>query len=388
MIVAGWNGAAAGPLIPYIQPYFKVSFTVTSLIYVGEAIGFVLGGISNTWLTDRYGLGKVIAFGALMQTLSYALIAPAIHMGVMVFGSVIAGYGLSLQDAAANAYIAGCPNMAFKMGLAHSFFGWGAFLSPLVGTAFVSHGVQWSLFYLTALGLSGLNVVAVILAFKLKAAPVEDPQELEMASTPTAQQTFEAKSSWGKVKIILKNRTALTMALFLQLYVGAEISMGGWIVSFLVEERDSAPSVGYVASGFWGALAVGRLILFPIQRYVGEKRAIYLYVLLGAAFQITIWRIPSLIQNAIATALVGLVLAPFYPIGMSLSSKLLPRELHSSAIGLIGAYAVTGAAIWPFVIGSLAETYGVWALHPMMLALFGSMGVIWFFVPDVKRRVD
>ncbi|KAH8920878.1 MFS general substrate transporter [Atractiella rhizophila] len=173
MIVAGWNGAAAGPLIPYIQPYFKVSFTVTSLIYVGEAIGFVLGGISNTWLTDRYGLGKVIAFGALMQTLSYALIAPAIHMGVMVFGSVIAGYGLSLQDAAANAYIAGCPNMAFKMGLAHSFFGWGAFLSPLVGTAFVSHGVQWSLFYLTALGLSGLNVVAVILAFKLKAAPVE-----------------------------------------------------------------------------------------------------------------------------------------------------------------------------------------------------------------------
>lgn len=42
----------------------------------------------------------------------------------------------------------------------------------------------------------------------------------------------------------MKNRNALIISFFTFVYVGVEVSQGGWIVSFLVNERDGGPSVG------------------------------------------------------------------------------------------------------------------------------------------------
>jgi fucose permease len=40
---------------------------------------------------------------------------------------------------------------------------------------------------------------------------------------------------------------------------GAEVAISGWVISFLVQMRAGDPSkVGYVTSGFWAGITIGR----------------------------------------------------------------------------------------------------------------------------------
>ena len=58
------------------------------------------------------------------------------------------------------------------------------------------------------------------------------------------------------------------MAFFLFTYVGLEFSIGSWIVTFVINERHGGPSAGYISSGFFGGLTVGRLALLPLNKKV------------------------------------------------------------------------------------------------------------------------
>ena len=131
----------------------------------------------------------------------------------------------------------------------------------------------------------------------------------------------------------------------------------GWVVQFLISIRHGKPSqVGYVASGFWGGLTVGRVILAEFTNKMGERRMIFIYIILGLAMQLLFWFVPNVIANAVAISLlgeltfylfsfphfktqsynlftIGFFIAPMFPVGISVLTKLLPAELHVASIG-------------------------------------------------------
>lgn len=59
------------------------SYTVVSMIFVGQMVGFVAAGLLCSKLIDRYGLGKVIAMGAIIQAAGYVFLIPAWSFPVM-----------------------------------------------------------------------------------------------------------------------------------------------------------------------------------------------------------------------------------------------------------------------------------------------------------------
>jgi hypothetical protein len=70
----------------------------------------------------------------------------------------------------------------------------------------------------------------------------------------------------------LKSKTLILGALFIFAYQGAEVSISGWVISFLIATRHgSPPAVGYVTSGFWGGITLGRFLLSHPAHKVGEK---------------------------------------------------------------------------------------------------------------------
>ena len=70
-------------------------------------------------------------------------------------------------------------------------------------------------------------------------------------------------------------RVTWVCALFLLCYVGTEVSLGGWIVVFMIQIRGGEEfSSGMTATGFWLGLAIGRVILGFVTPRIGEKLAI------------------------------------------------------------------------------------------------------------------
>ena len=111
--------------------------------------------------------------------------------------------------------------------------------------------------------------------------------------------------------------------------------------------------------------------LLPVQYIltrviqVGERRAVLLYIVSAIGLEMTVWFVPSLVENAVAVSLVGLFLGPIYPIAMNISGRLFPRAIATGAIGWIAGFAQTGSAVLPFITGAMASKFGVSSLQPL-----------------------
>jgi fucose permease len=168
LCLAGWNDGSTGPLLPRIQKVYNVNLAVVSLIFVFACTGFLIGAFSNVVLNDRYGFGKVIVFGSVLQVIGYAIEAAALPFPAFLLGYTINGIGLALQDAQANGFVVSIKdNSEAKMGILHAAYGAGALSSPLVATQFAQLP-HWSFHYLVSLGIALINTVLLIAVFRLK----------------------------------------------------------------------------------------------------------------------------------------------------------------------------------------------------------------------------
>lgn len=381
LFLAGWNDATTGPLLPTIQSFYHVNFTVVSMLFISNFVGFMSAAVANVFLNDQFGFGKVILLGGLLQVVAYCLLAPALPFPVMCIAYAINGFGIALQDAQANGFVAALPNNASaKMGLLHAAYGAGAFIAPLVATQFAQMP-RWSFHYLTSLGLAITNAIMLLVVFKLRSQDeILEIPEVAGHSGPSEQ---------NKYKQIFGSRAVQLMAFFAWVYVGTEVTIGGWIVTFVIEERGGGPSAGYISSGFFGGLMLGRVVLLWVNEKVGERRVIYIYSLLAIGLELVVWLVPNIIGNGVAVSLIGLLLGPFYPIAMNVTGEIVPKWILTGSIGWIASFGQAGSAVFPFMTGALAQKHGVKVLQPVLVGMLAALLVLWSLIPrGSKSRGD
>jgi len=61
--------------------------------------------------------------------------------------------------------------------------------------------------------------------------------------------TSQGDSGFGEV---MRHKLLHIMVAFVFVYVGTEVTVGGWIVTFIIDERGGGAEAGYVSSGFFG----------------------------------------------------------------------------------------------------------------------------------------
>lgn len=92
------------------------------------------------------------------------------------------------------------------------------------------------------------------------------------------QESGASPDTGGLRKILFtmpSARVTWICAIFLLGYVGIEVAVGGWIVSFMKEVRHAAPfDASMTSTGFWLGIATGRIVLGFVTPMIGEKVAI------------------------------------------------------------------------------------------------------------------
>lgn len=81
--------------------------------------------------------------------------------------------------------------------------------------------------------------------------------------------------------------------------------------------------------------------------------------------EVTVWAVPSLIENAVAVSFIGLLMGPMYPILVNHAQNVLPRWLLTGSIGWIAGIGQAGSAILPLITGVLASKFGIGSLQPL-----------------------
>ncbi|OXG26170.1 hypothetical protein C367_02932 [Cryptococcus neoformans Ze90-1] len=395
MFLAGWNDASQGPLLPSLQLYYNIDYLVISVIWIMNFVGFMIAGLTNVFITDRFGFGIAAPFGASLQAVAYALICWGCPYPLFLIAYIFNGFGLGLQDAQVNSLTSRLPNASTKMFLMHAWYGFGATISPFVSTAFVQHIPQRVyLYFAVSLGLAVMTVVFLVAVFRLRTDDqvVGKREEMDRKSAassavPTAMdsegQLTEKKpkqDSASKMKRIMKTPVVHYMAFYMVIYVGVEVTIGGWATSFLIDERGGDDNAGYVSAGYFGGLTLGRVALIPVSNWLGPHMSIWLYTLLSIVLSIVIWVTHSIVGNAICFSFIGVLLGPMYPLVMNVVVEVLPGELQGGTIGWIASLGQVGSAIMPFITGATSEKHGVWILQPLIIAFMSASLLLWMLV--------
>jgi len=187
---------------------------------------------------------------------------------------------------------------------------------------------------------------------------------------------------------IVGTKAVHLLAFFILVYVGVEVTIGGWIVTFMLDVRGGGPSSGYTSVGFFSGLMMGRIVLLWVNHKIGERRVIFIYAILAICLELVVWFVPSLIGGAVAVSLVGLFLGPMYPITMNHAGRILPRWLLTGAIGWIAGFGQAGSAVLPFITGLLASRVGIESLQPLLVVMMAVMIALWALVPRSQPRAD
>ncbi|KZV98114.1 MFS general substrate transporter [Exidia glandulosa HHB12029] len=385
----GWNDGSTGPLLPAIKGHYNVGFAAVSSLFIVTCAGAAVGAFSIFYLLDKLGFGKVLVIGAILQTIAYAVQAAAPPFPAFVVIAFINGMGMSFQDATGNGFVASLKrNGARKMGILHAVYGLGAFVAPFVATPFSSmKAKQWALFYITSAGIAAIAAVALSVVFRFKRQDV-------LLHETNSEIHKEEPSADGTVTVDGRNKMMHTLSLplvhylafYIGVYVGVEVTLGGWVVTFIRDERGGNASSGYITSGFFGGLMAGRILLLPVNSWLGERRVIFLYAVLTIALDVVIWQVRSLIGDAVAVSIIGVLFGPMYPIVMHQAGLILPPRILAGAVGYIAGFGIVGAAIIPFITGALAARFEIRVMPIVVLIMTTMMAMLWALAMRQQKR--
>ncbi|CAG8934513.1 unnamed protein product [Penicillium salamii] len=379
-MVMGANDAAYGAIIPYLETYYQKSYTVVSLIFLSPFVGYALSAILSNLIHQNLGRRGIAVIAPSCHVTAFAIISTHPPFAVLVVFYVLIGLGSGFHNAAWNVWIGNMANSNEVLGFFHGFYGIGATISPLVATTLITKaGWQWYSYYYLMTGGAALALIYTAAAFWDETSDKYQQENASLAG--------DAGGAVSQTRAALTHKVTWICAVFLFLYGGIEVAIGGWIVVFMTNVRHGgAFESGMAETGFWLGITVGRFVLGFVSPRIGEKLSVAIYILFAIALELIFWLVPEFIVSAVAVSLVGFFMGTIFPGVVIVATRMLPRNIHVAAIGFAAAFSMGGGAVFPFMIGAIAQAKGVTILQPILLAMLAVALGIWTTLFRLPQR--
>jgi FHS family L-fucose permease-like MFS transporter len=351
-------------IIPKLKALFTLSYGEVMLVQSAFFAAYFLISIPASAIVRRVGYMRAAVIGLLTMTAGCLLFWPAAASGtfpVFLLALFVLATGITVVQVVANPLISllGPPASAHsRLTFAQAFNSLGTTLFPYFGSIVILGGLasvdpktlqgaaltayraaESQVVVKAYLGLAlAILVVAAVVWFRRKRL-VEAPAE---------------GSALAAFDLLKRPRFAFgTLCIFL--YVGAEVSIGSMIVSYLMQTTAlglAEQKAGSLVSFYWGGAMVGRFIGAFVLRMISPGK-----VLAGvAAGAIVLIALSANSLGAVsgwALLAIGLCNSIMFPTIFSLASEGLGRRAAEGS-GVI-CMAIVGGAVIPPLTGHLAD---------------------------------
>ncbi len=326
-----------GPAMPFLARDLGVSLGTTGLLLTLLFAGSIAASgavAARLHIVDARLLGLA---GLALVVAGLAALAVAPGWELTLAGGLVLGAGDGLVVASTHSIMATTsedpPRAITRLNL---FFALGAVLGPLwAGTVLELSGGRGVVF-------GGIAVVPAVAAAIMLVSPGASPAA---ADTPAAA---------ARLPITL---TAWIMAAVLFLYVGAEIGLGSWVSSYSREAAGAGVMAGaVVTSGYWGALALGRLLTGALLSRGHDAGLVLLAAVAGAGLASLVLALSGgeLAVAAAAAFATGLCFGPVWPMAMGIGSA----GGRSSAPAALVTVGNAGGVLFPWLQGLTLASAG------------------------------
>ncbi len=384
-------------LIPHLKAIFDLNFAEAMLVQFCFFSSYFLFAVPAGKLVEWRGYKGTMVIGLLVMAAGAFLFLPAssaASFGLFLSALVILAAGITSLQVAANPYVAnlGPPETSSaRLNLAQAFNSFGTFVAPFFGSVLILTATQVtpetmksfsaaalqqyrmeqaSSVRLPYIGI-GLTLVLLAIAFAVLKMPTLDftrdmrPGELSGGTT--------ADSIW-------RHPVLLAGALGIFVYVGAEVSIGSFLVNYFglpdIAAFSEKTAAKYV-SLYWGGAMVGRFIGSWLLTKLRTSTVLGTAAVVAGG--LVVMSIMTHGHTAMWTILaVGLFNSVMFPSIFTVGLSGL-GPLTSKGSSLMVA-AIVGGALIPLAEGHLADKIGVQhafmipAVCYIYIALFGYLG--------------
>jgi len=161
--------------------------------------------------------------------------------------------------------------------------------------------------------------------------------------------------------------TFIAFAILAFIFIGSELSYGGWIFTYFTSSGLGAEKAAYsLTSAFWLSITLGRLLSIPIATRFEPKPIIIAY-LLGAVASATL--LLAFHANPLAIWIgsigMGFSIAAIFPTTFTFVQQKV--KISGRLTGIVWASGSLGAMTLPWFIGQQMETIGSAAMMAILL---------------------
>ena len=366
-IALGLFGASMGPTLPYLAQHTGTRLSEISFLFTARAMGYLLGSLISGRLYDRLPGHRVLAGMLLLMAVMMAIVPTVPILWLLAVVLLVLGMGEGGLDVGGNTLLVWVyqDKVSPFMNALHFFFGLGAFIAPII-IAFAiqrTDDVTWAYWILALLMLPPLLWIIRL-------------------PSPKPMTVTEAHRSGDANRVLL---ALLVLSFFV--YVGAELSFGGWIYTYaLTLNLGTATSAAYLTSVFWGALMLGRLVSIPLAMRFPPTVILPVDLIgcLAAMCIILIWP-ESQTALWVGTFGAGFMMASIFPTMISLAERYMTITGQVTSLFLAGSSV--GSMTMPWLIGQLFEPVGPWVTMAVItLSLVLELGLYVLIRVYVARK--
>jgi FHS family glucose/mannose:H+ symporter-like MFS transporter len=345
-VLIGVLASAYGPLLGLLTQRFGVSLsvagTVLSAHFAGALLGVVISMRALEWVPGRsFVTAALLCLAAGCAGVALARSWPAFLVAVFVIGLGFGALDIGLNQLVAHSEGA---RRTAVLNVLNGAYGIGAIAGPILVAVFGAQHLP--LLYGGAAALAvGVLPLAATISGRLPVVP------------------RKPYSGPGRVVAIF--------GLGFVAYVATEAGTGGWMTSHLESVGLQTATAAALTSGFWLALALGRLVVVLVPPRVPEP-VIVLAACAGGALALSAAAASSSIAPY-AYLVAGFAIAPIFPTGIVWLAKLRPGD--SRATSWLFPASMIGGVVGPAAMAAVVARYGV-GPTPLMLtvAAFAALG--------------
>ncbi len=362
-------------LIPHLKAIYTLSYVQAMLVQFCFFGAYFIVSLPAGVLIKRIGYQSGAVVGLVIAAIGCAMFYPAAQSGYGLFlaGFFVLASGITILQVAANPYVTvlGPPQTASsRLTLTQAFNSLGTTIGPLFGGILILAAAAPAVLSVPVEAMSAAEQAAYRAA---EAASVQVPYLIlagllltlaivfALAKLPRITHADDALTHGSESvnRSIFHHRNLVLGAIAIFLYVGAEVSIGSFLINFLGEENiaglPAAEAAKYV-SYYWGLAMVGRFIGFAVMRRVSPGKTLAFNSACAAIL-------------ILATILGEGHMAMYTILGVGLFNSIMFPTIFSMALHRLGKFtgqgsgllcmAIVGGAIVPFVQGFFADEVGI-----------------------------
>ena len=346
-------------LIPHLKSIYTLSYVQAMLVQFCFFGAYFIVSLPAGALIRRIGYQKGAVTGLLIAAAGCALFYPASYSsyGVFLFAFFVLASGITVLQVAANPYVAAlgpARTASSRLTLTQAFNSLGTTVGPAVGGLLILSAVS------ATAGAGGADAATVRGPYLALAAALAVLAVLFLAAKlPKIADTEDLAIEGEGHGSALAHRHLVLGAIGIFLYVGAEVSIGSFLINFLGESHIAGLShadAAHYVSLYWGGAMVGRFIGFAVMRVASPGKTLACNALLAIALILT----ATFGQGSVAMwaiLAVGLCNSIMFPTIFSMALHGLGKYTGQGS-GIL-CMAIVGGALVPFAQGAIADASGV-----------------------------